>query len=350
MEKKIIAIIGHDKLKSDKTGNTLRSAGYHTQAYAPEDTLPPEAVLLAVTLADVRGERLAGIVSQLRKPAEVPVVTLCRSREPIGPLLAMGVSDVLHLPATDRELLLRVSRVLERCDYRNNQNRLIAEIEAQNTKLSRYFSPKELKRILGDENSTAIEGEAAHGTFLMFDLRDSTGRAERMGAGRFFPFLTELFADLSDLVHGLDGTLSKFTGDGFLAIFGCPNHSRDAVLNALRCATRIRAHIEVFNSLLPPDDEPVRFGIGIATGLVYRGNIGNVHRLEFTVLGDAVNLASRLEQMTKQLGRDILVDGETIQMAADGVEASRLGLISVRGKEQKVEVYALQAISEFCSL
>lgn len=202
-----------------------------------------------------------------------------------------------------------------------------------------------MQQILAEKDGDAFSGEVVKGTFLVFDLRGSTRRAERMGAKKFFPFLTELLADLSDLVHGLDGTLSKFTGDGFLAIFGCPDYSRTTAYNALLCATHIRAHIAVFNSLLPAGEEPVRFGIGIATGTVFRGNIGNIHRFDYTVIGDPVNLAARLEQLTKRFQKDILVDAKTVDLAAEGVTVERLGFSAVRGKARKVEILHLKSVA-----
>lgn len=176
-----------------KIETALQKAGFSVAVLDPTALAPqkPEGLpALALILPDLRGAIFTETVSKLRPEnshERIPILALLRPREAVGGLLREGATEILHLPSTDRELLLRIQRALERCDLRKGQMQLIAQLEQQREKLSRYFSPKELQRILASDDSTQIVGQAARGTFLMFDLRDSTGRAERMGAEKFFP-------------------------------------------------------------------------------------------------------------------------------------------------------------------
>jgi len=179
-------------------------------------------------------------------------------------------------------------------------------------------------------------------TVLFFDIRGSSAIAEYLESGLFASMLSDILTDVMDLIYGNHGSVNKLLGDGLMATFGCPiSHDNDA-LNAVRAAVQIREYLSTFNDVRPDylrDD--VRAGIGIATGKVFSGVIGSIRRQEYTVLGDAVNVASRLESSTKSLGEEILVDENTHTLVGDAFQWRVIRDVALRGRKNNVTAYAV---------
>ena len=126
-----------------------------------------------------------------------------------------------------------------------------------------------------------------------------------------------------------------------LITFGCPVPKENDVLNCIRCAVKIREHMAMFNEYLPGYiNEPPGFGIGIGTGKIFAGNIGSHTHMEYTVLGDPVNVAARLESLSKLSDFDILIDGNTHELLAKDIKVKRMKFDQIEGKTQKVNIYA----------
>ena len=132
-----------------------------------------------------------------------------------------------------------------------------------------------------------------------------------------------------------------------MAVFGAPSAVVDHAMHAVSCALEMRRRLVEVNRALTADGMPaLKIGIGLHTGQVVVGNIGSSKRMEYTAIGDAVNLASRLESQTKDLGVDILMSEATYAAVADRVVADRLGEVQVKGKNKVVVVYALRGIRD----
>jgi len=179
-------------------------------------------------------------------------------------------------------------------------------------------------------------------TVLFFDIRGSSAIAESMESEVFASILSDILTDVMDLVYGNHGSVNKLLGDGLMATFGCPiSHGNDA-LNAVRTALQIREYLVTFNDVRPDClRDPVKAGIGIATGSVFSGVIGSVRRQEYTVLGDVVNIASRLESSTKSLGEEILVDEITRWRVGDVFQWRVINDVVLRGRKELVTAYAI---------
>jgi adenylate cyclase len=193
------------------------------------------------------------------------------------------------------------------------------------------------------ERRSELDGRLVTCTVLFADIRNFTGIAEALPASRLIKILNEYFSRMSTVVVEEHGFVNKFGGDSLLAVFGTPlnpepQHATCGVNAALRML-RVLADFnrEQEESWLPQ----ITIGIGIATGDVVAGNVGSETRLEYTVIGDAVNVASRLQAMTKDLEDPILADGETARAAADVAGFERVGEVSVRGKTRPVDVFAV---------
>jgi adenylate cyclase len=156
--------------------------------------------------------------------------------------------------------------------------------------------------------------------------------------------LNRYYQAMSGVVIAHGGLVNKFGGDSLLAVFGTPlNPGEDHAFRAVRTAQGFLQALERFNLDQEKRAEPkLAVGVGVATGPVVAGNLGGEERLEYTVIGDAVNLASRLEAMTKQVEVSILLNQAAVLLVRDRVSLSPMGTLRVRGKREPQQVYALK--------
>jgi adenylate cyclase len=189
-----------------------------------------------------------------------------------------------------------------------------------------------------------LDGELVTSTILFSDIRDFTGVSEALPPSSLIEMLNRYFDKMSGLIVEHGGLVNKFGGDSILAIFGSPlNPNADHAVRAVRTALAMTRELEKFNreqaSAWLPE---IMIGIGIATGDVVAGNVGSTKRLEYTVIGDAVNVASRLQAMTKDAGHSVLANAETARGASDVARFVDVGETSVRGRVKKTRVLAVQ--------
>lgn len=152
--------------------------------------------------------------------------------------------------------------------------------------------------------------------------------------------LNQYLSVMTEVVFRHGGTVDKFEGDAILAFFGAPqSHDDDperAILTALEMTERLS---ELANDWRERAETPLEIGIAINTGQVMVGNIGSHRRMEYTVIGDAVNLASRLQDLTKEYGASVLISGSTYDRVKDMCNVRSLGEVEVRGRKQPVNLY-----------
>ncbi|HNE20822.1 MAG TPA: adenylate/guanylate cyclase domain-containing protein [Turneriella sp.] len=253
--------------------------------------------------------------------------------------------EVLRTDATDQELTQRIRTLLDLKRARLEVEWMKQRLKNERRLLTKYFSEDIVEGILQDEHANSLSGRHQEATIMFFDVRKSTTIAENLEPQVFAEFLSEFFTDIMDLVYGNHGSVNKLLGDGIMSTFGCPVPTANDVLNAAKCALQIRNHLATFNDVRPDYiKEPIRVGMGIATGKVFAGNIGSVRRMEYTVLGDPVNLASRLESMTKEAGVDILIDGNTRHRLGNLIKCRKVQHQGVRGKLQEIEIFSLDEL------
>jgi class 3 adenylate cyclase len=177
---------------------------------------------------------------------------------------------------------------------------------------------------------------------LFSDIRDYTTMSEGLSADEVFRLLNEWFTEATRVVHRHNGIVDKFIGDAIMAVFGVPEERDDAAADAVRAALDLREELATFNlrqKLLKR--RTIRIGVGIDVGKVEAGFLGSHRRQSYTVIGDAVNVASRLEGATKERKCDILISGE-VQERQEKYQAAETGYegkIEVKGRKQPVEVF-----------
>lgn len=185
-----------------------------------------------------------------------------------------------------------------------------------------------------------LGGETLTATILFSDIRSFTSISEKMDAKQLVALLNEYFTEMVDVVIDEGGVVDKYIGDAIMAVFGAPIPKPESAVHAVRAAVRMRQALVALNeSLVARGMQRIETGIGIHTGEVVAGNIGSEKRMEYTVIGDTVNLASRLESSTKELGAPVLISQDTYDLVKDYFEVRPVKEITVKGREQQVMTY-----------
>lgn len=196
----------------------------------------------------------------------------------------------------------------------------------------------------GDQH---LGGELVPVTVLFSDIRSFTSISEQMDPRALLDFLNEYFSSMVESVLHHQGVVDKFIGDAIMAVFGAPVPEKEDPLRAVKAALEMRARLEKINVGFRERGLPeIRAGIGLHSGQVVAGNMGHSERMEYTVIGDPVNLASRLEGMTKELGSDVLLSEDLYLQVKDAVVADPLQRIKVKGRDKEVLVYRLIGLRE----
>ncbi len=211
----------------------------------------------------------------------------------------------------------------------------------------KYVPPEVVEQLLRDPGRAALGGERRTISVLFSDIRGFTSLSEEMKPEEVVRFLNDYFAIMTPIIYRHGGTVDKFEGDGIMALFGAPIHHPDHAVRAVRAALDMqRALEEVQRQWNPAPGGPLRIGVGIATGDVVVGNIGSPERLNYTAVGDTVNLAARLQDLTKEFGAEILIGESTYEAARDVVEAIPIPGIRVRGRSQAVTIYRVTGLRQ----
>jgi adenylate cyclase len=212
------------------------------------------------------------------------------------------------------------------------------EKRVRNT-MGRYVAKEVVDRLLagGDD---VLQGSALVATVLFSDIRRFTMLSEAMTPRDTVALLNEYFTEMVDVVFTHGGVLDKYLGDGLMAIFGAPVSSSSDADNALSVATNMICALRRFNKLrVKRGFEALEIGIGLATGDVLAGSLGSIKRMEYTVIGDNVNLAARLESANKYYGTAVLLAGTTVEALKSPARLRRLDLIVVKGRSRPTWVY-----------
>jgi adenylate cyclase len=212
----------------------------------------------------------------------------------------------------------------------------LQERAALSAAMGSYVDPTVAQRILSE--GELLQGEELEVTLLVLDIRASTARFEKLTATETVSFLNDFFELVVPIIAGHGGHANKFLGDGLLAVFGAPETHPDHADRAVRAALDIARRIDDAHS------GDVRVGIGLNSGLVVVGTLGGGGRLEFGLIGDAVNVAARVEQLTKETGDTILMT-ESTRVLLSGNNYESRGAAKLRGKATEVHVYAVPVSS-----
>lgn len=289
------------------------------------DTLKPQLVLTDLEMPGIDGAELCRRLKEGRGRG-VPVIILTANDADTQRVtgLRAGADDYVHKGASMDELAARMESVMRRTQETERMRRLFA----------RYTSEEVVEEILksGEVNLT---GEKREVTILFADIRSFTSVSESVPPEQVMSMLNHVLGEMADAVLACQGTLDKFLGDGLMAVFGAPVHHDDDARRAIEAALQMLEAVRLRNEL--PGMRTLEVGIGINSGMVVAGSLGNSRRTEYTVVGDAVNVAARLCALAGP--GEILVGERTVRLLDDTSQFEELAPVRLKGKAQPVPLF-----------
>jgi adenylate cyclase len=213
--------------------------------------------------------------------------------------------------------------------------------------MTRLLSKDVAEQLLSGDWEQLMKGGRQDVTILFSDIRSFTTITEKIGAQETVAMLNEYFSHMVDAIFSFGGTLDKFIGDAIMAIFGAPVNHPDNAIHAVHAAFEMQNRLRIFNEKRIREGKiPLRTGIGLSSGEVLCGTVGSEKKMEYTAIGDGVNLASRLEGANKFYGTNILISEFTYAKASTECRVREIDRVRVKGKKVSVTVYELLGLRE----
>jgi class 3 adenylate cyclase len=291
-----------------------------------------DLVLLDIDMPVMNGFEVLETVLQDQGLRDIPVIMTSASDEldRVVRCIEMGAEDYLVKPLNSVLLRARVGASLEKKRLRDQQRKL----------LRTFATPEVAEKLLREGFS--LGGKYLTASILFADIRSFTALSEKQEPSEIIELLNDYFALMFDAITGHHGTVNQMAGDGLMAIFGAPIHREDHREQAVRAALEMIVLLDGFNQERAARGKTrIAIGVGIASGSVIAGYTGTQHRATYTCVGDTVNLASRIENHTKEVQRPILIDRYTSEGLPKDIETEALGSMLFKGKQQPVQIYAI---------
>ena len=291
---------------------------------------PFDLLLLDIEMPEMDGYAVLEAMKSDLALRDLPVIVTSsvEGLDNIVRCIGLGAEDYLPKPVNPVLLKARLGASLEKKRLRDQQKELV-----------KRFATREVAADL-DAQGFALGGRRVTATTLFCDIRGFTSMAEKLQPEQTIELLNTFYTLMFDAISGHGGVVNQMVGDGLMAIFGAPLALAEPAASAVRAGLEMLELIELLNherAGLPP----LRIGVGIATGEVIAGYTGTQQRATYTCVGDAVNLAARLEAHTKVADRAILIDNATQAALGGEIGTLPLGPVLFKGKATAVEVFAL---------
>jgi adenylate cyclase len=322
-----------------------QAPGFMVHATLIDNLLSGEALRLApywLLLLEVLAMAVLGGVLQLKFRSIVPALTILAATFVLYFALAVLAFQKMHFvfPVVAPGLALLVSYASAGISRYAITGR---ELRQTRGVLDRYVAPQLVDYVMSNLGTFQLKGDKRELTILISDVRNFTTMTEKSDPEELIAFLDDYLAAMTEIIFKHNGIVDKFIGDGILAYWGAftpqTNHAEEAALAALEMIERLK---ELNQRWEGQGRQPISIGIGINTGTVVFGNIGKGKKIDFTVIGDAVNLAARLEGLNKEFGTSIVISAETLARLGTNVDARTLGGVKVKGKTIETQVFELR--------
>ncbi len=213
--------------------------------------------------------------------------------------------------------------------------------------MGQYISKDVMQDVVKNIDAIKLGGKRANVTVLFADIRGFTSMSENMSAEEVSVILNDYFTEIEPIISKYNGVINKFIGDAVMAIFGEPIQDKNHAENAVKCANKMLQKVaELQQKWLEEGKPKIEIGIGINTGEAFVGNIGSVTRLEYTVIGDMVNLASRIESYNKVYKTNFLISSTTYEKVRNITDVIKISEVSIRGKAKKLNIYEVLRLTE----
>ena len=263
---------------------------------------------------------------------QIPIIMTSAMEEldAVVKCVELGAEDYLTKPVNPILLRARVNASLEKKRLRDEQRRLF-----------RTFATKEVAEELL-RSGFSLGGKQIKASIMFADIRSFTTIAESQDASEAIDLLNNYFSLMFDAIISNGGTVNQVVGDGLMAVFGAPIFFEDHAEKAVRAGLEMLEQLKVFNQNQTAQGKmQIRIGIGIATGEMVAGYTGTQTRAIYTCIGDTVNIASRIEQFTKEALCPLLIDNYTRQNLPADIKVDDLGRVIFKGKNQAINIFAV---------
>lgn len=323
----LLTLEGYKILGAYNGGEALTSIRQHL----------PDLVILDIEMPIMNGYEVCERLKADPATENIPVLMLTAWAAPDQRVkgLRLGAEDYLAKPFDYNEL---VARVEARLRTKHEADQLRAAQTAIRDTFARYVSPRVVERLLADPARVRLGGAQQTITVLFADLRGYTALAETLPPEQLVDVLNGYLTVAAQAILAYDGTASRYAGDLVMAIFNAPLPQPDHAIRAVQAALELQREMIKYQARLP-EHMRLDFGLGIATGEAVVGNIGARDWLNYTAIGDTVNLAQRLEEIAH--GGEILMTEGTRQDIDKAAQVEDKGVVKVRGRSEPVRVYAL---------
>ena len=296
------------------------------------------AILTSNAMTDSRFNGAKSLFIQKIKSAIC--VPLWRKDKIIGVIQLDSIRFDNQFTQDDLELLKAIGSQMAMIIEQANLNEQIRQEEMMRSRLERFHSPQIIEMILKGSQETKdniMEPKDLTATVLFTDIIDFTQLAEQSSPRETNIILNQYFSTMTEIIFSSEGTLDKYIGDGLMAVFGAPMEREDDAERAILAAKEMKRQLAVMMTSQEGIRKKFDIRIGINTGRVVAGNIGSPRRLDYTVIGDPVNIASRLESIAKP--NQILIGEETYRAVKGKFKIGTIGPKKVKGKSTEIMVY-----------
>ena len=254
----------------------------------------------------------------------------------------IGISALLFRYGYAINILTPISMVIITMIFAYSYRYIVEDKNKEKIKtaMGKYISEDIMRNVVKNIDELKLGGKKANVTVLFADIRGFTSMSEKLSADEVSVILNEYFTEIEPIVTKYNGVINKFIGDAVMAIFGAPIEDNNHPKNAVRCACEMLAKVDELQKKWLNEGKPkIEIGIGINTGEAFVGNIGSEKRMEYTVIGDMVNLASRIEGNNKIYKTNLLISSSTFDYVRGIVDTIKISNVKIRGKEHTLDLY-----------
>jgi adenylate cyclase len=307
-----------------------------------------ELMLLDINMPVMDGLTLLAELRQRQSPVRAIIVSAYGDMANIRTAMNRGAFDFVTKPVDLNDLEITMRKTLEEIGRMRDLDRRRAAAERARANLSRYFSPH-FASVLAERDEPLGAVRRQDVAVLFADIVGFTRMAERMTPEAVVTLLRHFHERMTAQIFACGGSVEKYIGDAIFAVFGVPEPSGEDAANALRCAQRMIATLDIWNSERNQEGEtPLAFGIGLNCGPAVIGDVGSEQSLSFTIIGDTVNTASRLQGLTRSLNTPLVAAEAIVNAikAAPSPDAAELlaglreqGEQALRGRSAPVRVW-----------
>ena len=312
---------------------------------------PPDLILLDIMMPDMDGYEVCRRLKADPRTRDIPVIFLTARAETADEKKGLDLCavDYITKPISAPIVLARVKTPLAlkaSSDFLRDKNAYLeAEINRRVDELDK------VQDVFGKVVDTRIRdyllqtrrrmvGDVTEGAVMFCDIRGFTAYSESRDPRQVIEFLNRFFSEAASCVEREGGFINKYLGDSFMAVFGTPFPLEDFRSSAIRAALGVREVVRKINADHPAE-EPFGVGMGVHAGPMVAGIVGSASRMEFTIIGDTVNTASRMEGLCKEFGVEIIVSATLVEGTSCASHARPLGPAAIRGKHRPVDLFVL---------